>query len=101
MQVTRNFECHITIVPFSKTLNEIEKAVKNKYWKFSRIEGDADLGDGAYCYATKWFETFEEARDETHKVSFDLICAGFGVIRKKIEHVVSDWRIVNGVFKEM
>lgn len=99
------YECHITISPNLDLVQEIvkikthvESTIK---WKFSVIHGDPDLGLGMRCFATKWFKTLEEAEDRIHKAALDLMLNGLTLERKKIEMVVHDWRVVQGVFKEV
>jgi hypothetical protein len=103
---TATYECHITISPGCANLVQeivkIKKLVESTIqWKFSMIEGDPDLGLGMRCYATKWFKTLEGADNGIHKAALDLMLNGLTLERKKIEKVVHDWRVVQGVFKEV
>jgi hypothetical protein len=73
----------------------IRPLVESLKWKFSVIDGDILLGDGAKCYATRLFnERVGQAAVTAHllAVARKLQRGGCNVIRRKVELVLFDDR---------
>lgn len=86
------YEAHITLLGNSI---HIENVVNTLRWKFSKIDGDASLGSGIKCYATKHFNVrFEKefVLKELFNTANILKCHGFEIVRRKIELVIYDDR---------
>lgn len=88
------YECHITMMGDPTT---IAKATDVMGWKFSKIDGDPDLGAGIKCYATHQFNgkyTKEFILDVLNETAAEIenfsMCQ---ILRKKIELVIYDERI--------
>jgi len=96
----KKFECHITI-NHDRPSSEIKRIVESFEWKFSCIEGDADLGNAMFCYATRWYEDRIFAIAMTHMFKDKFVGEGLSVVRVKVEEVLHDSRIVNGQWKEI
>jgi hypothetical protein len=95
------FECHITITPGPLKLVDIQQIVQDQGWKFSCIQGDPDLGDSSFCYATRWFDDKQHAITTTHMFKDRFEKLNLTIVRVKVEQVVHDSRIVNGQWKEI
>lgn len=96
----KNFECHITIVP-DRLKTTIREIVEARGWKFSCIEGDPDLGNSTFCYATRWFDEADHAVTMVHMFKDQFIKEGLSVVRVKVEHIINDSRVVNGEWRRM
>lgn len=86
------YECHITMVG---NPNSIEHNTKGIGWKFSKIDGDPDLGKGVKCYATMHYSfSRNNEEDIVEKVNqyadFLNEFLDIEVIRRKVELVVYD-----------
>lgn len=96
------YECHITIArpEFISTamILLVQNLIKSKKWKYSAIDGDPFLGDGIKLYATRHFNIKlpeEEVLQKLNSVADFLEESGFKVVRRKIEKVIYDTKLVN------
>lgn len=88
----RYFECHVTMTGDPKIIRQLVAKLK---WKFSVIDGDILLGDGAKCYATHLFNERmgqEEVMFRLKAAAMQLKAWGCTVIRRKAEMVIYDDR---------
>lgn len=87
------YECHITMIGKPTV---IRKSLKESGWKFSKIDGDPDLGKGVKCYATRQFNIkfkVEFILDVLVETALELAKnSGCRILRKKIEVVIYDNR---------
>lgn len=90
--MTTYYECHVTMTGDRETLKfETERLG----WKFSAIDGDANLGDGVKLYATRQYNA---KRDQDEMVEVLLQAArylktcGATILRRKVEVVLFDDR---------
>lgn len=86
------FECHVTMTGDAATIRPLVERLK---WKFSVIDGDILLGDGAKCYATRLFNARLEQQGvmlQLLNVANKLESYGCNVIRRKMEMVIYDDR---------
>lgn len=84
------YETHITM---NGNPDVIEKRLEGTGWKFSKIDGDINLGLGIKCYATKQFNVkygFPVVLNKLNSLAYDLHKEGFDVLRQKIELVLYD-----------
>jgi hypothetical protein len=96
------YELHVTMQAkdgFSLLLtrDRIRTAVEECGWKFSAIDGDANLGDGVKFYATRQFSarrwTDENCVAALKETAFVLShVPGVNVVRRKVERVIYDDR---------
>lgn len=91
------FECHITIaLPESEQIHYKVEAMKLRVeavkWSFSCIEGDPQLGQRTFCYATAYYADADTAIEMTNAVATVLSGKGLNVVRRKVEHVIYDSR---------
>ncbi len=91
-------EAHVTIDPslnakFSKA--QIKEFVQDCGWKFSAIEGDPDLGDKIFYYATKSWPFIEEVTQMgcLKILQQDMFQYGLISSREKLEIILYDHRI--------
>lgn len=77
--------------------NKLKEAVEELRWKFSKIDGDPNLGEGVKCYATKQFN-IRRTKDGVIK-AVDMVAAQLHnnlyvskVLRSKVELVIYDNR---------
>lgn len=85
------YEAHITLLGNPDKLEPIIKSIK---WKFSKIDGDPNFGDGIRCYATRQYNGNLNKKSvllDLHSKANILEQHGT-VIRKKIELVIYDDR---------
>lgn len=86
------FEAHVTMTGDPAA---IRPAVEDLGWKFSAIDGDANLGDGIKCYATRQMNERIGEQGALWELMFAadfLAKEGYTVIRRKIERVIFDDR---------
>lgn len=83
-----DFECHITID--SPEPDDVQTWVELIHWRFSKIDGDPQLGTGVRCYATQLYHNQEVAVTFTNGAAEFLESKGLQVVRRKVEHVVYD-----------
>lgn len=88
MNGSEDYECHITID--STEPDDVQTWVELIHWRFSRIEGDPQLGKGTRCYATQLYHQREVAIKFTDAAAYFLRSKGFHVLRCKVEHVIYD-----------
>lgn len=85
------YECHITMEDdWFKAKMTVERY---EGWKFSRIAGDPNLGDGIKCYATIHLPgtyLIDAVKARLQAMSKTLRECGCNVVREKIELVVYD-----------
>ncbi len=86
------YECHIT---FTGNMERIKLRVEKTGWKFSCIDGDPTLGDGARAYATKHYNSrckLEKVVQEMNEVARNLTLfeQDIDVVRQKVELIVYD-----------
>jgi hypothetical protein len=86
------YEAHVTMLGQP---NDLAPIVRETGWRFSAIDGDANLGDGVKCYATRQFNS-RIPQDEMvrilHATADDLVEKGAQVLRRKVEIVIYDDR---------
>lgn len=87
--MSKDFECHITIMGLPRL---VQKAVEEVGWSFSHIDGDPVLGASSFCYATNHYDELMEAKVALDSATVQLIGRNLKVLRIKIEHVVFDKR---------
>lgn len=95
-----HFEVHIT---FNSTPEGIEEFVKSIGWKFSKIDGDPKLGEGVKSYATLHTTLefgFAKTKILLHSAVETFLMQEYVPIRMKIETVVYDKLIVDGIVQE-
>lgn len=95
------WECHITCDAESVNTERARYAIENLLkWKFSKIDGDPELGKGVKIYATMHYSTSRftafEVQKKVQAASARLGNAGLFVLREKIEAVIYDKRFPNG-----
>lgn len=89
------YEAHITMLAEKPDHRYLKDLVERYGWKFSKIDGDPNLGDGVKCYATKHFKSSlpkEKVLEELTAVARHLDGIYGDVIREKIELVIHDTR---------
>ncbi len=85
------FEAHITFLPeYAEQLKEADDG--NRYWKFSQIHGDPDLGDRLFCYLSAHDADEGYLRMRTIDMVKALRAFGIPAIRAKVEQIVFDER---------
>jgi hypothetical protein len=85
------YECHVT---FTGDGDEPPSS-KPRGWKFSRIDGDPDLGAGVNCYLTRHYPVrlpLARVVGELNRAARALSDLGYAVRRLKVELVVHDFR---------
>lgn len=90
--IKQYYEAHVTMLGEPESIRPFVEQTK---WKFSAIAGDANLGDGVKCYATRQMNTKignDEALKSLHGTADWLEAHGVEVIRRKIEIVIFDDR---------
>lgn len=90
--MTTYYEAHITMTGDRIALEAATKAVG---WRFSAIDGDANLGDGVKLYATRQMNS--RLGDDKDIEGLSLVAdimraAGADVLREKVEVVIYDTR---------
>jgi hypothetical protein len=85
-----DYECHITIEPLNRDMDFIEGCVTSAKWRYSKIDGDPDLGIGTRCYATQLYHHKDTAIALTCMMAEYFQGLGFTVIRSKVEQVIFD-----------
>lgn len=86
------YEAHVTMLGDP---DELASIVEDIGWKFSAIDGDADLGDGVKCYATRQFNARKGEQNTVAallEAAIHLQNLGATVLRRKVELVVFDDR---------
>ena len=86
------YECHITMMGDIKVAKEICEDLK---WKFSAIDGDANLGNGVKLYATRQLNSrlfVDDVVSQLLKTADKFTKNGLNVIRRKVETVLYDDR---------
>lgn len=89
------YECHVTMV--SNHPAKVRAIVTALKWRFSMIDGDANLGDGVKMYATRQVNA-KVPRDKVladlHRMAEALAVVPYiEVVRRKVETVWYDDRI--------
>lgn len=88
-----NFEAHITIPGEHAEALQTTVCPQLRDWKFSRIQGDPDLGDKTFCYLTMHHSDLATVQ-VLMRMAVDKLCSfGCHPIRKKIELIIHDERI--------
>lgn len=86
------YECHITIESqdwFGTAL----RVHAHEGWKFSKIDGDPNLGPGVKCYATRHMSgtlPIDQVRYQLEVMAKEFKRLGENVVREKVELVVYD-----------
>lgn len=94
MATNSYYEAHITMDTFPNVVY-LEDLTKELGWKFSRIDGDPNLGNGVKCYATKQFNGNMYKGDVLGKLltaAAILEHQGARILRRKVELVLYDDR---------
>jgi len=92
MSGKRYYEAHVTMLGMP---GEGRTLVERIRWKYSCIDGDANLGDGVKCYATRQFKgtlTEQQVVGLLNDAANLLAEHGHKVIRRKVEVVIFDDR---------
>jgi hypothetical protein len=92
VSTNKYYEAHITMS--GDSADYVETYVKNRKWKFSKIDGDANLGTGVKCYATKQYNGNKD-RDEILAdlhLTANVLSQHCTILRRKIELVIYDDR---------
>jgi hypothetical protein len=91
------FECHITIACNQTDMDRLRTHVlRHAPWHFSAIDGDPELGQRVFCYATNHYQNQEEAIAGVLKFATMLKERWrFRVVRRKVEQIVFDERFTN------
>jgi len=88
---TDYYELHVTFL----TESPEPPSFVPRGWRFSRIDGDHDYGDGVKSYLTTQKHIAERLEDlivVVERVADALRALGFEVLRTKVERVVYDAR---------
>lgn len=86
------YEAHVTM---TGDKNALKRATEDCGWRFSAIDGDANLGDGVKLYATTQMNSKIGDAAAIKKMSVmaeTLRASGANVIREKVEVVIYDTR---------
>lgn len=91
------YEAHITVDTFNPKAPEsiLRELIETNNWRYSRIDGDINLGQGVKSYATKQFKAslnIELILQELHMLADRLAEHGWTILRRKIELVMYDDR---------
>jgi hypothetical protein len=92
----KDYECHVTIkLPKEQPtwfIAGIRERVEALQWSFSCIQGDPELGDSTFAYATNHYPDADIAIRMCDAVAKVLVGLGMEVVRRKVEHVIYDSR---------
>lgn len=90
------YEAHITFTAGTGELETLKESVLGMKWKFSMIDGDANLGAGRKLYATRQYNyTKNDEQDLIARLlesASSLETLGAEILRRKIEVVIYDDR---------
>lgn len=92
----RTYEVHITMSEVPDTLS-LKSLLLTYFWHYAKIDGDPQLGDRVYHYATVIYTggwEILEVRDRMEAMAIRLKEIGCKIVRKKIQHIVFDSRIL-------
>lgn len=93
--MTQYYEMHVTFTGPSDEIRHYRKLVESSKWRYSSIDGDANLGDGVKRYATRQMNARTPVSEVTQLVkdmAAHLEKHGAIILRRKVEKVIYDDR---------
>ena len=85
------YECHITLALTPKDMKQAVESFNG--WSYSAINGDPDLGESLFCYATRRASAgfdLMKVIEVMGQVANGLELCGGTVLRQKVELVMFD-----------
>ena len=85
------YECHITLALTPKDMKQAVESFNG--WTYSAINGDPDLGESLFCYATRRASAGHDLMkviEVMGRVANGLELCGGVVLRQKVELVMFD-----------
>lgn len=91
------YESHLTLNTFNPLYPEsiLKELIEANNWRYSKIDGDINLGSGVKAYATRQFNArlnIEIILQELHSLANKLKDFGWTILRRKVELVMYDDR---------
>jgi hypothetical protein len=94
------YECHLTFDAFTqgrisewdRRCEQIDEIGQKYHFRFSKIEGDEQMGPGVRWYLTRSLKDGPTLTNDMNALTYALTQAGVPILRRKIEHIVFDER---------